>query len=165
MRGQRRAVLVGDLVGLVQTATHDGGDLDAVDARERVEVFDAEGSGSSEGDAHVIPSTRRRYFDGFKIEVADRRVGRRHMVEAVELLHLLAERAAHDEPHDHLDTFGTRFAQVLDVRHLLQRVGVLRPTGRRTSWSNSELISPARGPWSWWLMPPVPQTWTLRSSS
>ena len=43
--------------GLIETATHDGGDLDAVDAREGVEVLDAKGSGSSEGDAHVIPST------------------------------------------------------------------------------------------------------------
>ena len=53
----RRAVLVGDLVRLIESPAHDRGDLDAIDTREGVEVLDAEGSGSSEGDAHVIPST------------------------------------------------------------------------------------------------------------
>ena len=34
----------------------------------------------------------------------------------------------------------------------------------KNALSNFELMNPARGPWSWWLMPPVPQTWTVRSS-
>ena len=47
------------------------------------------------------------------------------MVEAVELLDLLAQGAAHDQPHDQLDALGARLAQVLDVRHLRQRVRVV----------------------------------------
>ena len=45
-----------------------------------------------------------------------------------------------------------------------------RPSGSLTSrsknaLSNSLLMKPARGPCSWWLMPPVPHTCTLRSAS
>ena len=47
------------------------------------------------------------------------------MVEAVELLDLVAERAAHDQPHDQLDALRARFAQILDMRHLAQGLGVL----------------------------------------
>ena len=57
--------LLGDLFGLVETTTHERGDLDAADAREGVEVLDAEGSGSSEGDAHG--SLTHRLLLGFKI--------------------------------------------------------------------------------------------------
>src|SRR4029079_4497064 len=38
--------------------------------------------------------------------VPGRVVRRRHGVEAIDLVGLLAERAAHDQPHDHLDAFG-----------------------------------------------------------
>src|SRR5262249_35296615 len=45
-----------------------------------------------------------------------------------------------------------------------------RPSGSsisrsRNAVSHSLLISPARGPCNWWLMPPVPQTCTLSGSS
>ena len=49
--------------------------------------------------------------------MADSRVGGGHGVEAITLMHLLIERAAHDEPHHHLDAFAAGFAQVFDVRN------------------------------------------------
>src|SRR5215204_2997647 len=42
----------------------------------------------------------------FQNDVADRGVRRRYGVEAIDLVHLLIQRATHDEPHHHLDTFG-----------------------------------------------------------
>jgi hypothetical protein len=100
----------------------------------------------------------------FEHHLPERRVGRRDMVEAVDLLDLLAQRAAHDQPHHQLDAFRTRFAQIFDVRHVAQALGFAIRSSMN-AMSNSLLIRPARGPWSWWLMPPVPQTWTFRSSS
>src|ERR1039458_9051582 len=44
----------------------------------------------------------------FQDEVTDGRIRRRYVIEAVELFHLLAEGAAHDEPHDHFDALGDR---------------------------------------------------------
>src|SRR5262245_3027501 len=37
------------------------------------------------------------------------------MVEAVHLVDLVAERAAHYQPHDEFDAFGTGFAHIIDV--------------------------------------------------
>src|SRR5262245_46362841 len=38
----------------------------------------------------------------FENEMTERRVRRGHVIEAVDLLHLWRQRAARDEPHDHL---------------------------------------------------------------
>src|SRR5580704_12687879 len=45
-----------------------------------------------------------------KDDVSDRRIGRRHSVEAIDLVDLVVERTAHDEPHHHLDAFGAGLA-------------------------------------------------------
>jgi hypothetical protein len=45
-----RAVLGGDLPGLVQAAADDGGDAGVVDGGERVEVFATERAGPGQGD-------------------------------------------------------------------------------------------------------------------
>src|SRR5215475_5915745 len=55
-------------------------------------------------------------------EVADGRVARRHMVEAVPDGRLLAaiavaHGAARDQPHDELDTLAAGLAHIVDVRH------------------------------------------------
>ena len=54
----------------------------------------------------------------------DRGVGRRDVVEAVQLLDGRAHRAAHDQLHDQLDPLGARLPHVLDVRHERQVVRV-----------------------------------------
>src|SRR6266480_3729756 len=47
-------------------------------------------------------------------DVPDSGVGGRHGVEAIKLLHLVVERAAHHMPHDELDAFGASLAHVFD---------------------------------------------------
>ena len=89
---------------------------------------------------------------------------RRHVIMAVQLLHLVAERAAHDQPHDQLDPLAD--PPRADIRYAACGAA---PADRRSARRGIAcpmrvLISPARGPWSWWLIPPVPQIWTLRSS-
>src|SRR6266536_1612991 len=58
-------------------------------------------------------------------DVPDRGVGSRDMVEAVELLDVAAQSAAHDQPHDQLDALGARLAQILDVWHEREAVRVV----------------------------------------
>src|SRR5882762_7764313 len=53
---------------------------------------------------------------GLEYDMADSGVRCRHRVEAVRLFHVVIERAAHDQPHHHLDTFGARFAHIVDMR-------------------------------------------------
>ena len=80
--------LRGDLAGPAPSrAADDGRDLDAVDAREGVEVLDAEGAGPGEGDLACVRRFLRGPIGGGgpQHEVADRGVGRGHVVEAVEL--------------------------------------------------------------------------------
>ena len=55
----------------------------------------------------------------------DRRVRRRHGVEAVDLVHLVVERPAHDQPHHHLDAFGAGLAHVVEMRDARELLGVL----------------------------------------
>src|SRR6185295_12874459 len=47
----------------------------------------------------------------------ERRVRGGHVIEAIHLAHLLLERTARDEPHDHLDALGAGLAHVLDERN------------------------------------------------
>src|SRR5580704_5825999 len=59
-------------------------------------------------------------------DVPDRGVGGRHGVEAIDLVDLVFERAAHDQPHHHLDAFGAGLAhifEVLDAGELLRVLG------------------------------------------
>ena len=51
-RGEGRTVFLGDILSLVQGATDDRGHLDAVDARQGVEVLEAKGSRAGDGDSH-----------------------------------------------------------------------------------------------------------------
>src|SRR3984893_14991113 len=41
-----------------------------------------------------------------------------YVIEAVELINLCVQRSAHDQPHDHLDAFRTRFAHIIDGSNL-----------------------------------------------
>ncbi len=50
--------------------------------------------------------------------MTDGRVRCRHGVEAVDLVNLVSERAAHDQPHHHLDPFGAGLAHVVEMRDL-----------------------------------------------
>jgi hypothetical protein len=38
-----------------------------------------------------------------------------YVIEAVQLINLCVQRSRHDQPHDHLDAFGSRFAHIIDV--------------------------------------------------
>src|SRR5262249_36263839 len=62
----------------------------------------------------------------FENNVTDRGVRRRHCVEAVDLVDLVVERAAHDQPHHHLDAFGAGLAHVIDMRDLDELLRVFR---------------------------------------
>src|SRR5580704_5782082 len=62
---------------------------------------------------------------GPKHEVPDRGVRSGHMVEAVEFLHLGAQGAAHDQPHDQLDALRTGLAHVVQVRQPSEAVRIL----------------------------------------
>src|SRR6185312_1612743 len=57
----------------------------------------------------------------FEDEVTDGGIRGRHGVEAVDLLHLLVECAARDQPHHQFDAFRAGFADVVDMRDLRQR--------------------------------------------
>jgi hypothetical protein len=46
------------------------------------------------------------------------------MIEAMSLDNILSERTAHDQPHDQLDPFGTRFPHVLNMTNLPKDVRV-----------------------------------------
>ena len=52
------------------------------------------------------------------------RVAARHMIVTVQASGRLAERAAHDEPHDHFDAFAARFPQIFDVRNVAELITV-----------------------------------------
>src|SRR5215472_7306676 len=65
------------------------------------------------------PWPARQIFMGcllavFEDDMAQRRVGNRNVMEAVDFLNPVVERAAHDEPHDELDAFRARLAQILE---------------------------------------------------
>src|SRR5262245_48075478 len=52
----------------------------------------------------------------FEDNVTDRGVRGRHRIEAVDLVDLLIQRAAHDEPHHHLDALGASLAHQFEMR-------------------------------------------------
>src|SRR5690606_31958028 len=54
------------------------------------------------------------------------RVGSRHAVEALKLLHLFAHRGAHDQPHDELDSLAARLAKEFEPGNLAQPLGIVR---------------------------------------
>src|SRR6185436_11842081 len=78
----------------------------------------------------VMVSCPPIWLSVFENEMADRRVARRHVIEAVRDRRPRAagcgvrHRAARDQPHDQLDPLAAGLAHVLDVRHLRQRRGV-----------------------------------------
>jgi hydrogenase/urease accessory protein HupE len=57
--------------------------------------------------------------------VTDGGVGRRHRIEAIDFVDLIAERAAHYQPHHHLDAFGAGLAHVIDMRNLDELLRIL----------------------------------------
>ena len=58
-------------------------------------------------------------------DVPDRGVRGRHGVEAIDLVDLVVERAAHDQPHHHLDAFGAGLAHVFEMRDARELLRVL----------------------------------------
>src|SRR5262249_25900214 len=54
----------------------------------------------------------------------ERRVRRGHVIEAIDLAHLLVERTARDEPHDHLDALGASLAHILDERNPARHLSI-----------------------------------------
>ena len=106
---------------------------------EPFEVLDAERALSGQGDLHRatacsassglsssfgMPNSSRvsasalRQSRVLQDQVAHRGVRRRHVIVAVHFFRVVGERAAHDQPHHHLDPFGPRLAHVVDVRQL-----------------------------------------------
>ena len=79
----------------------------------RLEMLDTERALPCDNDFHTS------FPEALVLEnkVTQRRVRARHVIEAIHLAHLLIERTARDEPHDHLDAFGAGFAHVLDERN------------------------------------------------
>src|SRR4030095_14253482 len=59
-------------------------------------------------------------------DVADSRIRRGHVIEAVDIARVRVERATHDEPHHELDPFGARLAHVIEVRQFRKALGVGR---------------------------------------
>src|SRR5271157_1641508 len=75
----------------------------------------------------ALPEARSRVLQH---EMADRSVRRRNMVESVRHPRLRAagdirHRAARDQPHHKLNAFRTRLADIFDVRHLREVLGVV----------------------------------------
>ena len=68
-----------------------------------------------------------------------------------------------DQPHHQLDAFGACFAHVIHVRHAGAAARARRSDDPGTRCPIRLLIKPARGPCSWWLMPPVPQICTFKA--
>ena len=62
----------------------------------------------------------------FQNEMPDGGVGGRDVIMAVNFGHLFVECAAHDQPHDHFDTFRAGLAQVFKMRDLAGLDRVLR---------------------------------------
>ena len=73
----------------------------------------------------ACPPTFRGAAMRLQNDVADRGVRRGHGVEAIDLVDLVVERAAHDQPHHHLDAFGAGLAHVFDVRNAGELLRVL----------------------------------------
>ena len=46
------------------------------------------------------------------------------MVEAIDFLHVVIKRAAHDEPHHHFYAFRPCLAQIFDMRDADERLGI-----------------------------------------
>ncbi len=75
--------------------------------------------------ARLHEAVDSRLTGGLEDDVADRGVGGGHVVEAVQLLDVVAERRAHDQPHDQLDAFAAALAQKLEARDRSQIVGLI----------------------------------------
>jgi hypothetical protein len=60
----------------------------------------------------------------FENDVTESRIRRRHVIEAVDFLHIVVDGAPHNQPHDHFYAFRARVAQVFNVRnaHICFRV-------------------------------------------
>ena len=86
------------------------------------------------------------------------------MIEAVELINLCVQCSAHDQPHDHLDAFRSRFAHIIDVWNPREAV---RITGEpvQKGFVLVGVYQPRGVPWSWCDRPPVPRMTTFNSSS
>src|SRR5467141_3879776 len=118
-----------------------------------------EGSGSAAARAPTAPGRIHISFEQ----------GHRHggghgqVIVLVDLARAGSERAAHDEPHDHLGASlpPSRMKSSSDMR--ASRSGS-RSIRSRNSRSQLSLLNPARSPIIWWESPPVPTTATLRSS-
>src|SRR5687768_2192616 len=58
-------------------------------------------------------------------DVTDCGVRSRHMIEAVDFLDIAVEGAAHNQPHDEFNPFGSGLAHVADTRNIRETLGIL----------------------------------------
>ncbi len=99
-------------------------------------------------------------------QVADRGVAGRHVVEAVRDGRRRRRRRGRPSRRGRSATSPARCLRSRPRARSRCAACSARPSGSAIRWSrnalsNSLLISPARGPCSWWLMPPVPQICTF----
>ena len=131
-----------------------------------VDVLGAEraGAGERDRDGHAVPQ-----ITVLQDQVADGGVARRHVVEAVADGRRRAHRRGRPSRRGRSATSPARCPRSRprggSRRGASRRALGAAISSSRNAWSNSRLMSPARGPCSWWLMPPVPQICTSRSSS
>ena len=91
----------GDVVGGRQAGANHGDALDSINCSDAVQVFLPECSCACQNYFHV-----GFHLEGvFENQVPDCRIGRRYVIKAVQLFDIAIERAAHDQPHDELNTF------------------------------------------------------------
>ena len=102
--GGRRLRVLGD-------AARDGDDLHAVDPRQRVEMLVGKGPFTDHADLHesVSPAILQHHQSVGGVRG-------RHVIEAVDFVDPLAQRASHHQPHHQLDALRAGLAQVLGVR-------------------------------------------------
>jgi hypothetical protein len=120
------AVLLRDLLRLVELAADDRHHANAGDVLDAVEVLHPERAGARERDIDRLVVHCRILQD----EMADGRVRRGHVIEAMRDLGLgpardVGHRAARDQPHHELDAFRSRLAHIFDVTDLRQSVRVV----------------------------------------
>ena len=92
----------------------------------RLDVLDAESALSRNADLHAMFLSLSSYSSDRGTE-PERRVGSRHVIEADMTSRTFgSERAAHHQPHHHLDAFGAGLAHVLDdARSSSARSGIV----------------------------------------
>ena len=95
------SVLLGDFLGWLQASANHGDTFDSVNFSDAVQVFLAKCSCACQNYFHV----GLRLEGVFENQVPDCSIRSRYMIKAMQLFDIAIERAAHDQPHNELDTF------------------------------------------------------------